>query len=73
VAVRPGLVRTDTAKKSLEWDKQLYPRVDALRQAFDSVGVDPDLGGSRIWKALPPHPDRHLINFDGSITEVPAG
>jgi len=71
VAVRPGLVRTDSAKKSLEYDKELYPRVNALRQAFDSVGVDPDLGGLRIWKALPPQPDRALISFDGSIDEKP--
>jgi len=71
VAVRPGLVRTDSAKKSLEYDKELYPRVNALRQAFDSVGVDPDLGGMRIWKALPPQPNRALISFDGSIDEKP--
>ncbi|HXC39537.1 MAG TPA: SDR family NAD(P)-dependent oxidoreductase [Burkholderiales bacterium] len=69
VAVRPGLVRTDTARKSLDWDKELYPRVDALREAFGTVGVDPDLGGKRIWKVLPPQPDRALISFDGSIDD----
>jgi len=71
VAVRPGLVRTATAKQSLDWDEKLYPRVHALREAFDSVGVDPDLGGQRIWKALPPQPDQALISFDGSIDDKP--
>jgi len=70
VAVRPGSVRTATAMSSMNWDRELYPRVDAMREHFASHGVDPDLGGRRIWKALPPRPDRAVISFDGSIDET---
>jgi NAD(P)-dependent dehydrogenase (short-subunit alcohol dehydrogenase family) len=70
VAVRPGSVRTATAMSSMNWDPQLYPRVHAMREHFATHGVEPDLAGLRIWKALPPRPDRALISFDGSTDET---
>lgn len=70
VAVRPGSVRTVTAMKGFDWDPAVYPRVHAMRAHFDSHGVEPDVGGRRIWKALPPSPDRALISFDGSTDET---
>ena len=70
VAVRPGSVRTAPAMSSMDWDPDIYPRVGAMREHFATQGVDPDLGGHRIWKNLPPKPDRPLISFDGSTDET---
>jgi benzil reductase ((S)-benzoin forming) len=69
VAVRPGLVRTATAVKGAELPLSVYPRADVLRERFETDAVDPDLGGRRIWNALPPKPDRAVISFDGSIDD----
>jgi NAD(P)-dependent dehydrogenase (short-subunit alcohol dehydrogenase family) len=71
VAVRPGLVRTATAMKAADLPISVYPRADILRQRFITDGVDPDLGGRRIWAALPPRPDRAVIAFDGSTDDTP--
>jgi NAD(P)-dependent dehydrogenase (short-subunit alcohol dehydrogenase family) len=71
VAVRPGSVRTATAMQSMDWDPELYPRVNAMREHFASHGVEPDLAGRRIWAALPPKPDRALISFDDSVDLTP--
>jgi NAD(P)-dependent dehydrogenase (short-subunit alcohol dehydrogenase family) len=70
VAVRPGSVRTATAMSSMSWSPEIYPRVGAMREHFATLAVEPDLGGRRIWKALPPNPDRPLISFDDSIDET---
>jgi NAD(P)-dependent dehydrogenase (short-subunit alcohol dehydrogenase family) len=71
VAVRPGSVKTQTAIKFLDWDEELYPRIHELRKRFSTAAVAPELAARRIWKALPPTPNRDLISFDDSLDETP--
>ncbi len=69
VAVRPGLVRTATALRGADLPAEIYPRAGVLKEKFATHGVEADLAGARIWKALPPKPGRPLISFDDSTTE----
>jgi NAD(P)-dependent dehydrogenase (short-subunit alcohol dehydrogenase family) len=72
VAVRPGTVLTESALAIAHLSLDLYPRADMLKERYGKIGVDPDLGGKRIWSALPPSPDRPVISFDDRVDGTPS-
>jgi NAD(P)-dependent dehydrogenase (short-subunit alcohol dehydrogenase family) len=72
VAVRPGTVLTESALAISHLSLDLYPRADILKERYRQIGVDPDLGGRRIWSALPPSPDRPVISFDDRTDATPS-
>jgi NAD(P)-dependent dehydrogenase (short-subunit alcohol dehydrogenase family) len=72
VAMRPGTVLTESAVSIANLDSAVYPRADYLKERYREIGVDPELGGKRIWAALPPVPDRPIISFDDRTDATPS-
>ncbi len=72
VALRPGTVLTQGSVAIAELDPAIYPRAAVLKERYSKIGVDADLGGKRIWSALPPLPDRAVISFDDRTDATPS-
>lgn len=63
LALRPGLVRTATARAASELPAELFPLAEAMRRDFDRRGEDVDTVAERIWNSLPPEPGQHFIDL----------
>jgi benzil reductase ((S)-benzoin forming) len=63
LALRPGLVRTATARAASELPSELFPLGAAMRADFDRRGQDVDEVARAIWAALPPEKGQALIDL----------
>ena len=70
LALRPGLVRTETARAASDLPPTLFPLGPAMRRDFETRGEDVDVVAKRIWASLPPEKDRFLIDL--AARSVPA-
>ncbi len=63
LALRPGLVKTDTARAASDLPPELFPLGAAMRRDFDSRGEDVDVVARKIWASLPPNKGQVLIDL----------
>jgi NAD(P)-dependent dehydrogenase (short-subunit alcohol dehydrogenase family) len=63
LALRPGLVRTETARAASDLPRELFPLGAAMRRDFDTRGEEVDGVAQRIWACLPPPKGETLIDL----------
>lgn len=63
LALRPGLVRTETARAASDLSPERFPLGAAMRKDLDRRGEDADAVAQRIWSLLPPPKDEAFIDL----------
>jgi short-subunit dehydrogenase len=63
LALRPGLVKTETARAASDLPPELFPLGAAMRRDFDTRGEEVEVVAKRIWAALPPEKGQFLIDL----------